>query len=70
MGNSTVDGKVWGVPFQRSTIVLYYNKDIFEEAGLDPCRPAAAALAVIVLAVLGAVAVIQFRGLEKRIHYR
>jgi sn-glycerol 3-phosphate transport system substrate-binding protein len=24
------------VPFQRSTIVLYWNKDAFKEAGLDP----------------------------------
>jgi sn-glycerol 3-phosphate transport system substrate-binding protein len=24
------------VPFQRSTIVLYWNKDLFKEAGLDP----------------------------------
>jgi sn-glycerol 3-phosphate transport system permease protein len=30
----------------------------------------AAALTVLVLVVLGLVAVIQFRGLEKRIHYR
>ncbi|MGM0560930.1 MAG: ABC transporter substrate-binding protein [Pseudomonadota bacterium] len=39
MSNGTVDDKVWGVPFQRSTIVLYYNKDMFEEAGLDPEDP-------------------------------
>ena len=26
----------WGVPFQRSTIVMYWNKDAFREAGLDP----------------------------------
>ena len=39
MGNGIVDGKVWGVPFQRSTIVLYYNKDMFAEAGLDPESP-------------------------------
>ncbi|MFC4350839.1 ABC transporter substrate-binding protein [Fodinicurvata halophila] len=39
MANGTVDGKTWGVPFQRSTIVLYYNKDMFEEAGLDPEDP-------------------------------
>lgn len=30
------DGTVWSVPFQRSTPVLYYNKDLFREAGLDP----------------------------------
>ncbi len=39
MANGVVDGQVWGVPFQRSTIVLYYNKDMFEEAGLDPDSP-------------------------------
>ena len=36
MENSRTPGKTWGVPFQRSTIVLYYNKDAFKEAGLDP----------------------------------
>lgn len=39
MENSQTDGKVWGIPFQRSTIVLYYNKELFKEAGLDPNRP-------------------------------
>ena len=29
----------WGVPFQRSTIVLYWNKEAFKEAGLDPNKP-------------------------------
>lgn len=36
MSNSRVAGKTWGVPFQRSTILLYWNKAIFREAGLDP----------------------------------
>ena len=36
MANSQTGGKIWGVPFQRSTIVLYWNKDLFKEAGLDP----------------------------------
>ena len=36
MANSRTGGKTWGVPFQRSTIVLYYNKEMFKEAGLDP----------------------------------
>jgi sn-glycerol 3-phosphate transport system substrate-binding protein len=36
MENSQTGNKTWGVPFQRSTIVLYYNKDMFKEAGLDP----------------------------------
>lgn len=41
MENSTVDGKVYGIPFQRSTIVMYYNKDAFRDAGLDPEIPPA-----------------------------
>src|SRR6186713_2648172 len=39
MENSQTGGKTWGVPFQRSTIVLYWNKELFKEAGLDPNRP-------------------------------
>ena len=38
MANSQTGGKVWGIPFQRSTIVLYWNKEMFKEAGLDPNR--------------------------------
>lgn len=30
------EGAIWSVPFQRSTPVLYYNKDLFVAAGLDP----------------------------------
>ena len=37
--NCTYGGRVYGVPFQRSTPVMYYNKDAFSEAGLDPERP-------------------------------
>ena len=36
MEDSYVNGKIYSIPFQRSTMVLYYNKDIFKEAGLDP----------------------------------
>jgi sn-glycerol 3-phosphate transport system substrate-binding protein len=36
MANGQVDGKTWSIPFQRSTIVLYWNKDAFKDAGLDP----------------------------------
>jgi sn-glycerol 3-phosphate transport system substrate-binding protein len=36
MENSQADGKTWGIPFQRSTIVQYWNKDAFKAAGLDP----------------------------------
>ena len=39
MANSKIEGKTWGIPFQRSTIVAYYNKDLFREAGLDPESP-------------------------------
>jgi sn-glycerol 3-phosphate transport system substrate-binding protein len=39
MANSQTGGKTWGIPFQRSTIVLYWNKELFREAGLDPNRP-------------------------------
>jgi len=39
MQNSQTGGKTWGIPFQRSTIVMYWNKDLFKEAGLDPNRP-------------------------------
>ena len=38
MMNSRTGGKTWGAPFQRSTIVLYWNKELFREAGLDPDR--------------------------------
>lgn len=33
--NGLIGGHTWGVPFQRSTIVAYYNKDAFKAAGLD-----------------------------------
>ena len=39
MENSQTGGKTWGIPFQRSTVVLYYNKELFREAGLDPNKP-------------------------------
>ena len=39
MENSQTGGKTWGIPFQRSTIVLYWNKELFKEAGLDPETP-------------------------------
>jgi len=34
-----VDGKLYSMPFNSSTALLYYNKTLFEEAGLDPNRP-------------------------------
>jgi sn-glycerol 3-phosphate transport system substrate-binding protein len=36
MANSHVEGKLWSVPFQRSTAIIYYNKAAFQEAGLNP----------------------------------
>jgi sn-glycerol 3-phosphate transport system substrate-binding protein len=41
MANGQIEGKTWGIPFQRSTIVAYYNKDMFRAAGLDPEAPPA-----------------------------
>jgi len=41
MENGKTQGKTWGIPFQRSTIVMYYNKDAFRAAGLDPNHPPA-----------------------------
>jgi sn-glycerol 3-phosphate transport system substrate-binding protein len=41
MRNSQTEGKTWGIPFQRSTPVLYWNKDAFAAAGLDPETPPA-----------------------------
>lgn len=36
MENSQAGGHTWGIPFQRSTIVQYWNKEAFKLAGLDP----------------------------------
>jgi sn-glycerol 3-phosphate transport system substrate-binding protein len=36
---STPDGKMLSMPFNSSTPVLYYNKDMFRKAGLDPEKP-------------------------------
>ncbi len=41
MENSRTGGKTYGIPFQRSTPVLYWNKEAFKEAGLDPETPPA-----------------------------
>ena len=35
----SVDGNLWSMPFNSSTAMLYYNKDLFEAAGLDPNKP-------------------------------
>src|SRR6266705_79954 len=36
---STTDGKLLSMPFNSSTPVLYYNKDAFKKASLDPDKP-------------------------------
>lgn len=41
MMNSQTSSKTWGIPFQRSTIVQYWNKELFKQAGLDPEKPPA-----------------------------
>lgn len=41
MRNSQTGGETWGIPFQRSTPVMYYNKEAFAAAGLDPEAPPA-----------------------------
>lgn len=42
MGLWSGDGKVWGVPFSTSPFVIFYNKDMFDKAGLeDPLAMAA-----------------------------
>jgi len=35
----TVNGKQYSMPFNTSTPILYYNKDMFTKAGLDPENP-------------------------------
>ena len=41
MQNSQAGTRIWSIPFQRSTIVLYWNKEMFREAGLDANKPPA-----------------------------
>ena len=39
MGNSYVDDKLYGLPYLRSTPLMYMNKTLLEESGLDPEGP-------------------------------
>ncbi|WP_416147580.1 ABC transporter substrate-binding protein [Salipaludibacillus sp. HK11] len=39
MGNSYVDEGLYGLPYLRSTPILYVNATMLEEAGLDPSGP-------------------------------
>ena len=36
---STTDGKLLSMPFNSSTPVFYWNKELFKKAGLDPDKP-------------------------------
>jgi multiple sugar transport system substrate-binding protein len=36
---ASYQGEVWTMPFSLSNIALYYNKELFAAAGLDPDRP-------------------------------
>ena len=36
---STADGKMLSLPFNSSTAIVYWNKDAFKKAGLDPETP-------------------------------
>ncbi|TXM75985.1 sn-glycerol-3-phosphate ABC transporter substrate-binding protein UgpB [Methylobacterium sp. WL103] len=38
---SLADGKLASMPFNSSTAVMWYNRDAFEKAGLDPDKPPA-----------------------------
>ncbi len=36
---ANVDGKQYGIPLDNTLLGIYYNKDLFREAGLDPENP-------------------------------
>jgi sn-glycerol 3-phosphate transport system substrate-binding protein len=40
-GYYSIDNKLYSMPFNTSMPILYYNKDAFARAGLDPDRPPA-----------------------------
>lgn len=39
MGNSYWNDKLYAVPFNRSTPIMYFNRDMLKEANLDPSGP-------------------------------
>lgn len=39
LGDYEFGGQHWGVPFARSTVVFYYNKDVWTRAGLEDRGP-------------------------------
>jgi sn-glycerol 3-phosphate transport system substrate-binding protein len=38
-GYYSKDGNLYSMPFNSSTPILYYNRDAFQKAGLDPSKP-------------------------------
>jgi sn-glycerol 3-phosphate transport system substrate-binding protein len=34
----SVNGALWAMPYEQTSLVLYYNRDAFQAAGLDPDR--------------------------------
>jgi len=39
LSSYTIDGRLVAMPFNSSSVILYYNKKLFQEAGLDPQKP-------------------------------
>jgi sn-glycerol 3-phosphate transport system substrate-binding protein len=39
INDCTIGEELYALPFQKSTPIFYYNKDMFREAGLDPEKP-------------------------------
>jgi len=37
--NARSNGHIYSIPYQRSTVIFFYNKDMFQKAGLDPNAP-------------------------------
>lgn len=39
LGNSYFNSKLYAIPWQRSTTMMFINRDMFKAAGLDPDKP-------------------------------
>ena len=39
LADMKVDGNVYGIPWKASPFVMFYNKELFRQAGLDPNTP-------------------------------
>jgi sn-glycerol 3-phosphate transport system substrate-binding protein len=37
--NARSNGHMYSIPYQRSTVIFFYNQDMFKKAGLDPSTP-------------------------------